>query len=145
MYILKRALTIIAAVLLIMSFTFATVSAAAECESWYVRRNGARRPVLQRGQEMILKYDAYYLDMGVTDDSDDRVLYLTFDAGYANDSVVSILDTLRGESVPAAFFVLDNIIAKNTDLVTRMTEDGHLVCNHTKNHKNLLILLIMQK
>jgi peptidoglycan-N-acetylmuramic acid deacetylase len=33
--------------------------------------------------------------------------------------------------------VLDNIILKNADLVSRMTKEGHLVCNHTKNHKNL--------
>jgi peptidoglycan-N-acetylmuramic acid deacetylase len=39
--------------------------------------------------------------------------------------------------VPAAFFVLDNLILKNADLVKRMTAEGHHVCNHTKNHKDL--------
>ena len=56
---------------------------------------------------------------------------------YENGNVERILDTLKKEEVTAAFFLLDNIILKNTDLVTRMAEEGHLVCNHTKNHKNL--------
>ena len=62
---------------------------------------------------------------------------MTFDAGYENGNVERILDVLHEESVPGAFFLLDNIIIKNTDLVKRMASEGHLVCNHTKNHKDL--------
>jgi len=39
--------------------------------------------------------------------------------------------------VSAAFFILDNIVLRNPDLVTRMKNEGHLVCNHTKSHKNI--------
>ena len=54
-----------------------------------------------------------------------------------NGNTAKILDVLKEEEVPAAFFILDNIVLKNTDLVTRIANEGHLVCNHTKNHKNL--------
>ena len=137
MYILKRTLLVILLALFIISILGESISATNGCESWYVKRNGNKQPSLQGEQEIILKYDGYYLDRSVNDDSEKKILYLTFDAGYANESLVSILDTLSKESVPAAFFLLDNIIVKNTDLVTRMTKEGHLVCNHTKNHRNL--------
>ena len=64
-------------------------------------------------------------------------IYLTFDAGYENGNVEKILDTLKEKNVPAAFFLLEHIITKNTDLVLRMAKEGHTVCNHTTNHKNL--------
>jgi peptidoglycan-N-acetylmuramic acid deacetylase len=82
-----------------------------------------------------MQYNALFIDNKVDDNN--KVIYLTFDAGYENGNVEKILDTLKKENVPAAFFLLDNIILKNTDLVIRMAEEGHLVCNHTKNHKNL--------
>ena len=80
-------------------------------------------------------YGGFYIDDNA--DENNKVINLTFDAGYENGNVEKILDILKTESVPAAFFLLDNIIIKNTNLVTRMEEEGHLVCNHTKNHKNL--------
>ena len=48
-----------------------------------------------------------------------------------------ILDVLNEERVPAAFFILKNLIYKNEELVIRMSDEGHLVCNHTASHKNL--------
>ncbi len=122
--------------LLIFILLYGTVYA--DCEmSWYLKRNGNSRPMLDSVQELIYNYEGYYIDRKLTDDSKDKVLYLTFDTGYENGNLERILNVLKSEKVPAAFFVLDNIILKNTDLVTRMLEEGHLVCNHTKNHKNL--------
>ncbi len=48
-----------------------------------------------------------------------------------------ILDTLKAEEVPAAFFVLGHLIKKNRELVLRMKEEGHLVCNHTMRHRDM--------
>lgn len=114
-----------------------TVSAACAEYSWFIKRNGNCQPELTAEQKIIYNYDGYYLDRRLSDDDNKKILYLTFDCGYENGNVEKILDVLKTENVPAAFFVLDNIILKNTDLVTRMNEDGHLVCNHTKNHKNI--------
>lgn len=104
---------------------------------WCCKRSGNCQPPISEAEKLISKYDGYSIDRSVTDDSDKRVLYLTFDVGYENGNTEKILDTLKGESVPAAFFILDNIVLRNTELVTRMANEGHLVCNHTKNHKNI--------
>ena len=51
--------------------------------------------------------------------------------------MAKILDVLKEENVPAAFFVLGNLIKRDTALVKRMAEEGHLVCNHTVRHKDM--------
>ena len=109
----------------------------AEEHSWYIKRNGHLRPDPPSDFCAISEYNAYFVNSALTDDSDEKRIYLTFDVGYENGNVERILNILKDECVPAAFFLLDNIILKNTDLVKRMVEDGHLACNHTKNHKNL--------
>ncbi len=106
-------------------------------ECWYIKRNGNLQPKMQKEAELLKNYNAYYIDEKHGDDCEEKILYLTFDTGYENGNVERILDILRDESVPAAFFLLDNIIIKNTDLVKRMANEGHLICNHTKNHKDL--------
>ena len=111
--------------------------AAESSFSWYIKRNGNKRPEIQREQELIYNYDGYFIDKKCSDDENDKVLYLTFDLGYENGNTEKILDTLKKENIKAAFFILDNIVLKNTELVTRMKDEGHLICNHTKNHKNI--------
>ena len=64
-------------------------------------------------------------------------MYLTFDAGYENGNIERILDVLKEKNVKGAFFVLSHLIEANTDLVKRMADEGHLVCNHTMSHKNM--------
>lgn len=110
---------------------------ADEARGFYVMKNGHKRPSLPPEECIILEYDGYYIDPKVSDDDEHKVLYLTFDAGYENGNVARILDTLKEENVPGAFFILDHIVLENTELVCRMADEGHLVCNHTKNHKDM--------
>ena len=129
-------LTRIFAFLFTLLFIFSlSVSASDSQLHWFIKRCKGQPPHFPREADLIDEYSAYYIDKKV--DDGDKVIYLTFDAGYENGNVEKILDTLKAEKVPAAFFLLDNIILKNTDLVLRMVDEGHLVCNHTKNHKNL--------
>ena len=119
-------------ILAIMFLTLALkVNAQGEL-NWYIKRKGKDIPIFPKEAVEAESYDAYYIDK-----SGEKKIYLTFDAGYENGNVEKILDVLKEKSVPAAFFLLDNIILKNSDLVLRMEDEGHLVCNHTKNHKNL--------
>lgn len=67
----------------------------------------------------------------------EKVVYLTFDAGYENGNVEKVLDVLKEKNVTGAFFVLENLIVRNEELVRRMADEGHLVCNHTAKHKNI--------
>ena len=124
--------------LFLLLFSTAINTLAAEnSSSWYIKRNGNKRPAIQSEQEMIYDYDGYFIDKKCSDDDENKVLYLTFDLGYENGNTEKILDVLKEENIKAAFFILDNIVLKNSELVTRMKEDGHLICNHTKNHKNI--------
>ena len=121
-----------ACILAIMFLTLALkVNAQGEL-NWYIKRKGRDIPIFPKEAVEAESYDAYYIDK-----SGEKKIYLTFDAGYENGNVEKILDVLKEKSVPAAFFLLDNIILKNSDLVLRMEDEGHLVCNHNKNHKNL--------
>ena len=132
-YKLIRLSAFLLTLLLILSLT---IPASADNQlHWFIKRCKGQPPHFPKEASLLDEHSAYYIDKNVA--SGDKVIYLTFDAGYENGNVERILDTLREENVPAAFFLLDNIILKNTDLVLRMADEGHLVCNHTKNHKNL--------
>ena len=65
------------------------------------------------------------------------MIYLTFDAGYENGNIEKILDTMKKHNVNGAFFILENLITRNTDLVKRMSAEGHTVCNHTARHRDM--------
>lgn len=134
---MKRLIIIFMSLSLCLSF-FATPTAASKeaSECWYIKRNGHNAPSFPKCAEELKELNCLYLD-DVSAAKGEHRIYLTFDAGYSNENLEQIMDILSEEKVCAAFFLLDNIILKNTDLVNRMAKDGHLVCNHTKNHKNL--------
>ncbi len=116
----------------------ALLSVAAEEVSWYFKKNDTHtQPTLDSDLSFITNYDCYYVDKNHGDSDIERVIYLTFDAGYENGNVERILDTLKEKNVKAAFFVLSHLIESNTELVKRMADEGHLVCNHTMTHRNM--------
>ncbi len=78
------------------------------------------------------KYDTYYIG-----DTEKKVIYLTFDAGYENGYTAAILDALKKHNVQATFFLVGNFINTSPDLVKRMVEEGHNVGNHTYNHPDM--------
>ena len=82
--------------------------------------------------QTLKSYDAAYVG-----DPSEKVLYLTFDAGYENGCTEKILDTLKKHDVKAAFFLVGNYLEKNADLVRRMVDEGHIVGNHTMNHPDM--------
>lgn len=67
-------------------------------------------------------------------DTSSKILYLTFDEGYEKGYTGDILDTLKELHVPATFFVVKPYINSSPDLVKRMVDEGHLVCNHSSHH-----------
>lgn len=73
---------------------------------------------------------------GYTIGEDDNRIYLTFDCGYENGYTNSILDTLNEYNVKAAFFITGHYLKTSKDIVKRMIDEGHLVCNHTMYHKS---------
>lgn len=104
---------------------------------WFIKHSGENQPRIPEEAEYIYDYDGYYLDKKLTPESETKKLYLTFDFGYENGNTEKIVNTLAEKQVPAAFFVLDHVILENTELIKRMASNGHLICNHTKNHIDL--------
>ena len=105
---------------------------------WYCTRNrDHRQPIADAQLRYVEDYGGYYIDKEHGDENEEKVVYLTFDAGYENGNVERILDIMKAENVKGAFFVLGNLISKNTSLVRRMAEEGHTVCNHTNRHKDM--------
>ena len=67
---------------------------------------------------------------------DEKRIYLTFDEGYENGNTADILDILKEKNVKAVFFVTGHYVKTNPELVQRMIDEGHIVGNHSMNHKN---------
>ena len=104
-----------------------------ETGSWGLsfRTEGAP-PVGNAGSAQLAQYDAVYLG-----DPAQKVIYLTFDAGYENGCTEKILDVLKTHEVKVAFFLVGNYIQQNADLVRRMVREGHIVGNHTMHHPDM--------
>lgn len=128
----------VAAAFAAASLLTCNAAAAGEAANWYFRKNTAhKQPQLDACQKIVEKYGAVTADRAHGDNSAEKVIYLTFDAGYENGNVAKILDTLKEENVPAAFFVLENLIRRNPELICRMADEGHLICNHTMKHRDM--------
>ena len=91
-------------------------------------------PVGNATPEYLADYNAFYLVPG---DSSEKKIYLTFDAGYENGVTEKLLDVLKEEEVPAAFFVVGNFIEENPQIIRRMEAEGHVVGNHTMHHPDM--------
>ena len=118
------------------------LSAAAQGETpqgWYcVRAKNHLQPRADAALTFVESYGGYYIDhRHAAPDAEEKVVYLTFDAGYENGNVERVLDTLKAAEVPGAFFILGNLPESEPELVRRMAAEGHLVCNHTFTHKDM--------
>jgi peptidoglycan-N-acetylmuramic acid deacetylase len=91
-----------------------------------------KTPVGEETADYLQTYDAYFVGTG-----NEKVIYLTFDGGYENGYTEKILDTLKSNQVPAAFFVTGNYIKKHPEIINRMVNEGHLVGNHTMSHPDM--------
>lgn len=101
-------------------------------QGWGLKKNKNAPPdVPDYLIELLDKYGAIYKS------NEEKTLYLTFDEGYENGYTEKILDILKENKVPAAFFVTGPYIKKEADLIKRMTEEGHIVGNHTVNHPSM--------
>lgn len=100
--------------------------------AWWFKRNDSHEQSGCQEDFDITEYNAYYVVP-----VNRKVIYLTFDCGYENGFTNDILDTLKKEDVTAAFFVTQTFIRDNVELVKRMKEEGHLVCNHSVTHPSM--------
>lgn len=108
-------------------------SASAQSASWGLSfQEEGKRPAGNATINDLKQYNAYYAS-----DTDEKILYLTFDAGYENGNTPAILDALKKHQAPAVFFAVGNFIKDNPDLIKRMITEGHIVGNHTMTHPDM--------
>lgn len=110
--------------------------------SWNYKYNGIGKTPLNQSELPALKenYSAYYVG-----DTKKKVIYLTFDEGYENGYTAAILDTLKKHNIKAAFFVVRPYIKSSPELIKRMVEEGHLVCNHSSHHPSMAKIIDKEK
>lgn len=88
--------------------------------------------------DLLKKYKGYGFG-----DTSQKVIYLTFDEGYENGYTESILNTLKANDVQAAFFVTRPYVTgsyngvPDSELLKRMSNEGHIIANHSVNHKSM--------
>ena len=101
---------------------------------WGIKRNdNHEQPDLGKtNKELIEEYTGIAIG-----NSEDKSIYLTFDLGYEAGYTTKILDTLKANKVPACFFITAHYLNTQPDLVKRMIDEGHIVGNHTVNHKSM--------
>jgi peptidoglycan-N-acetylmuramic acid deacetylase len=128
LFLLLGAVAAIAA-LIISQFTYKTIETGAWGLSF---RQENTAPIGPASAEELSRFNAAYLG-----NTQDKIIYLTFDAGYENGCTEKILDVLQKHNTPAAFFLVGHYMQKNADLVRRMVEEGHIVGNHTMHHYDM--------
>ena len=102
-------------------------------ENWGLSfQEEGKLPQANSSIEEMGKYNAYYAE-----DTQEKVLYLTFDCGFENGNTPAILDALKKHNAKAAFFVVGNYLETSPDLVKRMAEEGHIVGNHSYHHPDM--------
>jgi len=113
--------------------TLSTSAAANSPENWGLGfgQEGSQ-PSGNVSSAELAKYNAYYVG-----NAQDKVIYLTFDAGYENGNTEPILDALKKHNATATFFVVGHYLESAPELVRRMVEEGHTVGNHTYHHPDM--------
>ncbi|MFL8801139.1 MULTISPECIES: delta-lactam-biosynthetic de-N-acetylase [unclassified Clostridioides] len=108
---------------------------------WYFNpREDGKQPSPIKEATFFKKYDSYYVG-----NPNEKVIYLSFDAGYESGNTPKLLDTLKKHNAKAQFFVVESYIKSNPDLVKRMEKEGHLVCNHSKSHPSMADITDFEK
>lgn len=89
-------------------------------------------PTGNASEEELKKYHGAFRDP-----TEEKVIYLTFDAGFENGNTPAILDALKKHNAVGTFFVVGNFLETSPHLVKRMVKEGHIVGNHTYHHPDM--------
>lgn len=101
---------------------------------WGIKRsNNHEQPDLgNKNKELITQYKG--IAMG---NQNRKYVYLTFDEGYEAGYTPQILQVLKENNVKATFFLTAHFVNTQENLVKEMIADGHIIGNHTVNHKSM--------
>lgn len=101
---------------------------------WGIKRNdNHEQPDVGNVNRKILdKYQGLYMG-----NKEQKLVYLTFDLGYEAGYTPKILEVLKQNEVKATFFITAHYVNTQPDLVKQMIDEGHIIGNHTVNHKSM--------
>lgn len=101
---------------------------------WGIKRNdNHEQPDVGSANKNILEqYNGIALG-----NNEKKYIYLTFDEGYEAGYTEKLLEILKKNEVKATFFITAHYVNTQPDLVKKMLDDGHIVGNHTVNHKSM--------
>lgn len=109
------------------------VETAGEITNWGLSfQQEGQPPVANATSEYLAQFGGVYCMP-----AEEKVLYITFDAGFENGNTEKILDALKKHDVKATFFLVGNYLETQPDLVRRMVSEGHTVGNHTYSHPDM--------
>ena len=99
---------------------------------WGIKRNSSHEQpdIGETNRKILEEYNGLFLG-----NKDKKFLYMTFDEGYEAGYTKQILETLKKNNVKATFFITAHYVNTEPDLVKQMIDEGHIVGNHTVNHK----------
>jgi len=75
----------------------------------------------------------------------EKEIAISFDDGPAQQFTPEILDILKAENIPVAFFCIGKRIAGNESLLQRVYNEGHLIGNHSYSHHTWFDLFSAKK
>ena len=70
-------------------------------------------------------------------DTREGVIALTFDDGPHPAFTPKLLDILKGHGSKATFFMVGRVAQDHPELVRRVADDGHVIANHSWDHKSM--------
>ena len=101
---------------------------------WGIKRNDNHEQpdVGKQNKEILEKNSGICLG-----NKEEKIIYITFDEGYEAGYTPQILESLKINEVKATFFLTAHYVNTQPELVKQMIDEGHIVGNHTVNHKSM--------
>ena len=78
----------------------------------------------------------YYSECTWRINTDEKIIFLTFDDGPHPEATAFVLDELKKYNAKATFFCIGKNVKANFDTYKRILMEGHQVGNHTYDHLN---------
>ncbi len=76
----------------------------------------------------------FFMPVVYRGEQEKKTVAITFDDGPSPATTPAILDILKKNEVPAAFFCIGEKVVENPEIVQRIAGDGHVMGNHSYTH-----------
>lgn len=82
--------------------------------------------------------DSFLCDASAGSSAENRQIALTFDDGPNDPDTLRLLEILDQHNIKATFFMVGRHVAARPKIAEAVARAGHVIGNHTFNHKNLI-------